>query len=374
MSAPVYHFALRFDTAGHTAAAVKTCFKAMFDDWLFQAERGEETGREHYQCYVHCKHKTRANQLAQEIRDLLEYNGSLYCKPASTAGKTRLKHYCMKEDTRIDGPWMAKGAPPPEYDGGDVQCVESDPFPWQKFIMDEIAKKPHPRRINCVVDEAGNMGKTTLQKYLTWKGRSIQVPIGTAAQLKTYLCNKGVGPPCYMINFNRCMGKEQTYRDVLTVCEDLKAGWIQPTMYGGGKDLLMPRPHVWIFCNEAPPTKLLSADMWCFWQYDSKTKSILKYTPVPNVPNVPEKLCKRVHSRANTSSGAPVNVHNRRTPFDSPVRKRTKYRAGESRELPVAEGQEVIEYFVVPETPPDRDAPIPSNQLALISDSDEDDY
>lgn len=350
MSHAVYHFGLRLDSAGHTPAAVQACFSALFDAWCFQEERGGETDRLHYQCYGHCKSKTRASQLAQEIRVLLDYEGSLYCQPASVAGKTRLKHYCMKTDTRVSGPWMDRvPRNAEEYDGSDVQCVEDDPFPWQADIIERISRAPHPRRINCVVDEKGNMGKTTLQKYLCWKGLSIQVPIGTAAQLKTYLCNKGRGPPCYMINFNRCMGKEQTYRDVLTVCEDLKAGWVQPTMYGGGKDLLMPRPHVWIFCNSAPPTKLLSSDMWQFWKYSPATKSIVKYTPEPDVPNVPEKVYRVQHSPAHTSSGAPENVPQYITPFDPP--------------------EPVVEYIVVPETP-ERERTIPSNQLALSSDDE----
>lgn len=308
MSTPVYHFAIRLDAASVAATRFQTVCKAMFDHWIFQHERGEGTGRDHYQCYAHTKSKVRASQLGQEIRALLEYEGSLYCQPASNSGKAKLKYYCMKEETRVAGPWSdALWKVPKEYQGNDVKCIEESPRPWQKFIMDKLEEEPHHRRINCVVDEQGNMGKTTLQKYLTWKGKSIQVPIGTASQLKTYICNIGPGPNCYMINFNRCMGKENTYRDVLTVCEDLKAGWVQPVMYGGGKAMMIERPHVWIFCNEAPPTKLLSPDMWKFWQYSPGTQSI-----VPFVPKVPERVC-RVRHYQHTSSVAPDNAP---TPWD----------------------------------------------------------
>jgi hypothetical protein len=176
----------------------------------------------------------------------------------------------------------------PKYNGEDVMCIEESPKAWQTQMLDMIAKPPHPRQINCVVDPIGEMGKTTLEKYLDWKGRSIQVPIGTASQLKTYICNRGPGPNLYCINFNRCMGRENSYRDVLTVCEDLKAGWVLPVMYGGGDCLRITRPHVWIFCNEAPPTHLLSRDMWKFWKLDTPfigEEQIL----VPFVPVVPEK-------------------------------------------------------------------------------------
>ena len=336
----VYHHCVRFDAAGGTAAQVERAFKALSDHYIFQLERGENTGREHYQCYLHTKSKQRPAELASALRGLLEYEGSLHCSPASNNGKQQLKHYCMKEDTKVDGPWMDRPAPPPEYDGSDVQCIEDDPWPWQQFIMDELKKPPVSRTINCVVDPKGCMGKSTLQKYLDWKGLSIQIPIGTAAQLKTYVCNRGPGPNCYMINFNRCMGKENTYRDVLTVVEDIKVGWVIPTMYGGGNSLRINVPHVWIFCNEAPPRKLLSTDMWKFWQYSPTTKSI-----VPFEPKEPERL-SRVRHFQDTSSGAPGNVPP--TPWDRSVRQRT----GQERPRdPLPQNENFVdEYIVVPES------------------------
>lgn len=336
----VYHHSVRLSVAGVAPETLVTCFKAVCDHYIFQHERGATTGYEHYQCYVHTKSKQRPKELIQVIRGLLgddeDWKGSLNVSPASNAGKQKLKNYCMKEDTRVKGPWMDRPAPPAEYDGQDVQCIESSPFPWQKFIMDELKKPPKSRTINCVVDPKGCMGKSTLQKYLDWKGKSIQVPIGTAAQLKTFVCNRGAGPNCYMINFNRCMGKENTYRDVLTVVEDLKVGWVIPTMYGGGKCLRINVPHVWIFCNEAPPRKLLSTDMWKFWQYSPTTKSI-----VPFEPKEPEKVSKVRHYQS-TSSGAPGNDP---TPWDRAVRRRTNPRPKDP--LPK---NFVDEYITVPES------------------------
>jgi hypothetical protein len=336
----VYHHSVRFDATAAAPAAVERVFKAVCDHYIFQLERGEKTGREHYQCYLHTKTKCRSQtELSATLRGLLEYEGTLNCSPASNNGKQQLKHYCMKEDTKVDGPWMDRPAPPAEYDGQDVQCIESSPFPWQKFIIDEIKKKPKARTINCVVDPAGCMGKSTLQKYLLWKKRVIQVPIGTAAQLKTYIGNvikAGVPTNCFMINFNRCMGKENTYRDVLTVVESLKVGVIIPTMYGGTSPILFNIPHVWIFCNEAPPRKCLSPDMWKFWQYSPTTKSI-----VPFEPKEPEKV-SRVRHYQHTSSAAPGNDP---TPWDRSVRRRTNPRPKDP--LPK---NFVDEYITVPES------------------------
>ena len=246
----VYHHSVRLSVDGVSPETLLTCFKAVCDHYIFQHERGATTGYEHYQCYVHTKSKQRPKELAQVIRGLLgddeDWKGSLNVSPASNAGKQKLKNYCMKEDTRVKGPWMDRPAPPAEYDGRDVQCIETSPFPWQKFILDELDKPPQSRTINCVVDPKGCMGKSTLQKYLTWKRKVIQVPIGTAAQLKTYVGNvvkAGVPTNCFMINFNRCMGKENTYRDVLTVVEDVKVGFIIPTMYGGTQPILFNIPH-----------------------------------------------------------------------------------------------------------------------------------
>lgn len=290
----VGYFAIRFDCAAAPVTRVEQVFKAVFCNngghYVFQPERGSETNRDHYQCYASRgkNHKIRHDQLGRELRDLLEITGSIYCQPASTNGKSALKYYCMKTETRMGDITYSDQKVAPKYNGEDVMCIEESPKAWQTQMLDMIAKPPHPRQINCVVDPIGEMGKTTLEKYLDWKGRSIQVPIGTASQLKTYICNRGPGPNLYCINFNRCMGRENSYRDVLTVCEDLKAGWVLPVMYGGGDCLRITRPHVWIFCNEAPPTHLLSRDMWKFWKLDTPfigEEQIL----VPFVPVVPEK-------------------------------------------------------------------------------------
>ena len=72
---------------------------------VFQKERGEETGTEHFQGYV----QFRSNKRFAACRAL--------CPRAvwnvRQGTHTQARDYCMKEDTRIDGPWEHGVQPAP---------------------------------------------------------------------------------------------------------------------------------------------------------------------------------------------------------------------------------------------------------------------
>jgi len=288
----VHVFSIRIDGPPDAQPIIQDYLEKFFTEYVFQYECGAKNGRYHYQCYARYKHKDgiRETTLGSEVRTWFEefdWLTSINVSCASNKGKMMLKAYAMKDETRVAGPWMDKSFEPPpvQYDEDDIRCIETNPRKYQTQILERLAAKPHHREINVVVDPTGNVGKTTLQKYLAWKGKSCQIPPGSASQIRTYVCGKPA-KKVYMHNFNRAFGKDETYRDVLTAIEDVKSGWVISSMYGGNKpDLFMSRPHVWIFCNETPDTSCMSKDMWKLWSIHP-----IFQTLVPMVPNVPRNI------------------------------------------------------------------------------------
>lgn len=76
---------------------------------VYQAERGEKTNRLHYQGYVEFKKPTRVNRAKELLGD-----NTVHLE-GRKGTRDEARNYCMKEDTRVDGPfefgtWHAVGA------------------------------------------------------------------------------------------------------------------------------------------------------------------------------------------------------------------------------------------------------------------------
>ena len=123
----VFHFMLRWSVA-HTVAAKDALvfwLSSIADKYVFQAE---DTGdNPHYQGYFHLKKKNRPKTLAKTVN--AEFKG-IELRACSSAGKEALRAYCMKDDTRVAGPWADKEI----YMGVDLWPEERF-LPWQKAMM-----------------------------------------------------------------------------------------------------------------------------------------------------------------------------------------------------------------------------------------------
>lgn len=71
--------------------------------YAYQMERGEETGKLHFQIFLKLKEKIRAKQLARE----LQHNNLHGIEVRSAAANDNVcMKYCTKEETRVAGPWI----------------------------------------------------------------------------------------------------------------------------------------------------------------------------------------------------------------------------------------------------------------------------
>lgn len=242
---------------------ISTFFKTVFnnhDDYIFQLEKGASDNF-HWQCFVKLTKKVRVKRLAKILHEQPPPNPdpdrqTWSVQPCSTQGEEALKTYCMKEDTRVKGPFGKR----PIYTGNDLQ-VMSTPFPWQQSVLDLVASTPDDRTIYWICNEAGNVGKSKLCKFLCWTKKATLVPLGTATQIKTSVIVKGTHR-CYLLDLPRVRGKDERLQELFSAIEEIKNGYVMSAMYGKCQEMFMSPPHVICFSNEMPKMSLCSADRW----------------------------------------------------------------------------------------------------------------
>lgn len=254
--------------------------------FCFQKEEGENTHRIHYQMRIDLKSKERRMtkttlvgvfQSAYDITNLTlrpESNNSLK--------KDALAFYVMKNETRLEGPWMDKGfkAPekPYEYTGKDLQMM-AQPLPWQTEIMEMMKRDPDDRTVTWICQRTGNAGKSKLQKWLCWKGMAKRISMGLAHQIKTAFCTSEKRYQTYVMNIPRVVGKEEAQRELFSAIEEIKDGWVTGVMYGIEREAFFEPPHIFVFSNELPNLGLCSADRWELYEFEDKNSQLKKLDP-----------------------------------------------------------------------------------------------
>lgn len=224
--------------------------KKMCKHYIYQLERGEKSGKLHFQVYFNLKEKTRDGPLVKSST-AAGINGATF-KPASDKGKTALKEYCMKEETREEGPW----ADTPIYLGEDLIKVLR---PWQKKIADLLDAQPHRRKIYWYYDADGGMGKSSFSKWMYFNHQVLTLTIGKASDLLN-LVYKMQGHRMYILDVSRTV-PAGSMTELYMAIESVKNGYFVNTKYETGV-ACFAIPHVVVFSNHLPKKSALSADRW----------------------------------------------------------------------------------------------------------------
>lgn len=230
---------------------VTKAFSKYAKHWVWQIEETPTTKRFHVQGYINLHMRNRPRRVAK----LLSAQGmkGVTVKRSSTKGQEALRMYCMKEDTRIHGPYADRVI----YNGQDLPL---DLYPWQQTVVREISEKPDDRTINWIYDTVGNTGKSKLAKYLAVKCKAAVFPYMKVTDMQYQIVKKGARNT-YIFDLTRCKPADVSSKDLYVALEDLKNGAVHSGKYDGG-DLYMESPHVYVLCNYRPETKLLSMDRW----------------------------------------------------------------------------------------------------------------
>ena len=247
-------------------------------DGVFQLEKGENTGRQHYQGYVIFKRKETKSKWISKICEGLYPEESLTLEPAQNTNK--LIAYCTKADTRVLGPWYFGDLTESEKNYPDLNVKL---YQWQQHLW-EILKVPYSlkneRMVIVLIDGPGGKGKSKLVKYLMFKDKlrnfckmprdSIKSSISSAVSM--YKTNKRIQG--WFVDVPRKNNEFETgLANTCQIIEELKTGVLVDTMYGRGETVGFTPPHIVVFCNEYKPDdfkKYLSEDRLIFLVVQNK--------------------------------------------------------------------------------------------------------
>jgi len=245
---------------------VKTIFQKNCKKWTFQTERGEKTGYVHYQCRISfCKKKTLpAAKTFLLAAGLKKFKISI----SSTNSLKGEAFYCLKEDTRIDGPWTDQDE---KRDPKTVTVLRLDQkglMEWQGDLLDKVLgdnfePRWDDRTIHVVYDPVGNKGKTAFCEYMhSYRYGTVIPAMFQMEDIVQFAMCRPVAR-CYVIDLPRAMDKKNL-GSMFAGIEMLKNGQLYDKRYKGVFKWI-ERPNVIVFTNCLPDRQFFSADRWKIW-------------------------------------------------------------------------------------------------------------
>lgn len=249
--------------------------------WTFQLEKGEDTGKFHFQGRISLKNKTR---LSTMIKTHLGFHWSI----TSNESKNNM-FYVSKEETRMAGPWSDNDIAPKILPQHKVDKW----YPFQQSIIDSINSKFDTRTVNCLIDSNGNQGKSTLVGFLDQQKLACKIPFcNEFRDIMRLVMNKQDAfynvknsyYKCFFIDIPRAM-KQDKLVGMYAAIESLKDGYVYDDRYSF-RDMHFASPVVWVFTNTQPNISYLSADRWKFWYIDDSHHLL----PINRNLNVPQIL------------------------------------------------------------------------------------
>jgi len=239
--------------------------------WIFGKEVGEN-GTPHLQGYMEFKSPKKWRILSE--------NGFSRCWSKSARGNLRQNY----DYTSKDGEYEYGGFKIEDLDKPDKKNIIEwrqyhldkikrrvlktyDNVIWkdvQQQIIDIVEKEPENRKINWIVDDNGNYGKSFLSRYLCCKYDGIVVN-GKTNDILNGLLNyqdksEYESPRFIIVDIPRSSSK---YTDnIYGVIEKIKDGMIYSGKYEGGEIFYETPPHVIVLSNEHPKMEMMSYDRW----------------------------------------------------------------------------------------------------------------
>lgn len=226
--------------------------------WVFQLEKGEESGYLHYQGRINLIKPKSADALKKKLD--LELPGIYVCPTSNATFQKGDFSYAMKTDTREEGPWSDSNGPK-KMTRQLKEFMDHQMYPWQLKVI-EIAKTWDTRKITVILDEVGNTGKSMLTEWMEFHDVGFEVPSMTQMEDIMQCCMCLPAQRAYMIDMPRGLKKDKLASFYAGI-ECLKNGVMYDKRYSFKKRRI-DRPQVIVFTNMMPDVALLSADRWDF--------------------------------------------------------------------------------------------------------------
>jgi len=275
----VFDVTLKADVADASVERIKKWLKTCAKKWVFQLERGKlkteknPDGYLHYQIRLSLRMKVRKGTFIKAFNaqwgkgcGKVSVTSAENAKIMELSGKA---FYCLKEDTREDGPWMDTDKIP-----AYTQKRFRDPTlkSWQDKLYQELTlNKLNDRKMILVVDPDGGKGKSYFAGYMLTHHDAVRCPstCENAKQMMEYLCSHPKIHPGWhgyvLVDVPRATS-EKHWWTISQGLEIIKQGF----WYDGRnrcKEVTVEPPAMVAFCNKAPPEGTMSKDVFQLFEF-----------------------------------------------------------------------------------------------------------
>lgn len=271
MNKQIFVYEFRANKDYYSSTELLTWLPKIAKKFTFQLERGEQTGYEHWQG----RFSLIKRQRKTELMNILKGMGLLvpnYLEPTMSSEHKKEAFYCMKEDTRIDGPWTDKD----EVTQITKQLEIFKTFqlrPMQSKIL-SMSQVFDMRYIDIVYDTIGNCGKSLLAEYMEYLKLAEEIPpFRLMDDIFQWVASRPI-KKCYFVDMPRGMKKDKL-GDFYAGIEVIKNGIAYDKRYAATKKRF-DRPRIFVFTNELPNLELMSKDRWNIWRV-TKDYDLVKY-------------------------------------------------------------------------------------------------
>lgn len=267
---------------------LKAALKLKCKRWVFQLEKGDETGYLHYQGRMSLK-EAKTMSAIKKI-DVFK-NAHLSIESGS---EDHGEFYCTKEETRVKGPWSDKDK---EIDPRVLDQWKIDhPTRVQDNIM-KILKEQNDRQIAFVYDTQGGAGKTTIMANLEVRNYALSIPphLTTPEGIGQFVCSAwneikehpDFGRKILYLDIPRAMKTASKWADFFTCLERMKDGFLEDGRFRATR-VRVVKPTIIVFANTWPPLSSLSLDRWCAFTVEEGTFGTLqdKYLKKLTIPEM----------------------------------------------------------------------------------------
>lgn len=241
----------------------------------FSDEENELDGYIHFQISLVLFKRKRKSELLKMLNQGDFYLRKAHISPANNnIVNDKDAFYCMKQDTRIDGPWNNRDYEEPIPIPKQISHIQYETLkPFQKEI---ILRSKYPlsnRSLNILVDKGGGIGKTTLLTYCLTHKEELGLTTKYIPMCESYKdvmgAVYGMGTAdLYIVDLPRAIEKNtKSVRGLMAGLENVRNGIIHDQRFYW-KSRVQDTAEIWAFSNTDFKNNkhLLSQDRWIFWQ------------------------------------------------------------------------------------------------------------
>lgn len=215
-------------------------------DWIIMQEETGASGNHHIQGTLKLKKAKRLTQMLKFHREI-HWEATIQISSSCC--------YCSNIDKRTGKIWTHNFEIEEE-----IECKE--PYGWQLKVMEIINAEVDKRHIHWFWEPNGNVGKSTLVRYLAVKHKAIPIN-GKTADIQ-HVASKYAGKSnLFVCNIPKCSENFINYQAL----EILKDGVFMSGKYDG-KVVIINYPHVIVFANIEPDRDKMTNDKYLVFRIE----------------------------------------------------------------------------------------------------------